>query len=239
MVDLNPDMVAMENFDDDEFDQYLPPNGHVLPQHQGAMVGRLGPGPPPPYGAPGTTASTWANSCRLSTSSAGTVLPASGILQRMANNQAGSPSLSPPAATMQSNDSSAAYRTNSDSDSASSPTTHDDTTHAHMSYPREQKFMYDMDHMTRYYQHMQQQQQHQQQQQQQHQQQETAGAGNDENYSVNYGASQQYYGHVMQPSAAAAPPYQCIPSGVKQAYGPHMSAATSINSVQWNKYGRP
>ena len=236
MVDLNPDMVAMENFDDDEFDQYLPPNGHVHPHHQGngAMAGRVGPGPPPPYGVSSTTATTWANSCRLSTTSAGAGLPASGILQRMASNQAGSPtsSVSPPGAdmraAMQSNgsaDTSAAYRTNSDSDSASSPKM--DGTHApHMtSYPREQKFTYDMDHMARYYQHI-----HQQQQ-------ESAGAENEENYA-NYGAAQQYYGHMMQPSVAA-PPYQCIASGVKQVYGPPINAAAPVNPVQWNKYGRP
>lgn len=245
MVDLNPDMVAMENFDDDEFDQYLPPNGHVHPSHHGngVMAGRVGPGPPPPYGASSTTATTWANSCRLSTTSAGTGLPASGILQRMASNQAGSPtaSLSPRGgdmrAAMQSNgsgDASAAYRTNSDSDSASSPKM--DGTHAHMtSYPREQKFTYDMDHMARYYQHIHQQQQQQQQHQQQ--QHEAAGTENEENFA-NYGASQQYYGHVMQPSVAA-PPYQCIPSGVKQVYGAPINAASPVNSVQWNKYGRP
>ena len=109
--------VGMDNFDDGEFDQYLPPGVSSVNQgnnRSGSHMTSAGSMPPPPpygpgqqptqpqqgntTGGPGNvqqsgTPTTWANSaCRMSTTSCSS---ASGVLQRMASSQGNSTSESP------------------------------------------------------------------------------------------------------------------------------------------------
>ena len=132
MSDLSADMVAMENFDEDEFDQYLPASGHV-PQCSA-------PSRPLTAGPFSAASCMAAGSYRLSV--AAPTLAASGVLQRMAGTQA---ALSPPGRAPTDGLDPAYHSGSNDTDTSSPPSTDGGRLASQHYHQRETKYSYEMD----------------------------------------------------------------------------------------------
>ena len=257
--DLSTDVVVnMGQFEDSELDQYLPPNGHP---HSG-QHGRgqpMGTHPPPPY-APNqqtsntTTAPTWANTYRMSTSSA------SGQLQRMASTSSShSNGTGSPISPASNHELHGSIHSTNGSMQNDNPYGHSHT-HAHTQssgsdncsnkYPGEQHsppvkmeqtppmsvpdFRSPTEHHKFTYEHLQPRfsftLQHQEDQ-------DMDGFVSEPSAAV----AAQYYAQSSAMYSPAPPPYQCVAPGLRSLYPAGTTGTVppvNANS-QWERYGRP
>ena len=244
MGELSPEVVGIENFDEGELDQYLPPNGH----HHGHLVPRGTMPPPPPYASSGATPSSmasqsWANAYRNMNGNGN----ASGMLHRIAStgSQSGdSPTdnnscLSPNGNTQETHSNDVGYQGNM---TAHQNAVYDanrnmatDTTNAHSQNVK-------MESSSQLQQHYSQQRDPKMNSydlQMSHAYSYTGSGPTDamtSDYSNLAAASHQYY--MPSSGQTAGPPYQCMATGIRPLYL-GANPVTVNGSAQWNKYGQP